>query len=154
MKYEKITKIGIGRTYQRSLHFTKERTARFSDSKSLGGIVWRIENTGVPIYSAGKSEQRTYCYTGKFCCIYCQTATRSDQASQKFCKFQRNVHQQSGQNCAGRFSSKKGPWPKNKGGLKYPIAMTGCGSKSSHRFTIFLSLATITTISPIIFLNH
>jgi hypothetical protein len=32
--------------------------------------------------------------------------------------------------------------------------MTGCGSKSFHRFTIFLSLVTITTISPTIFLNH
>ena len=154
MKNEKITKIGIGRTYQSSLHFAEERNTRFSDCKPFDGIVWRIKNPGVPICSAGKSKQRTHCDSGNFCCIYCQTATQSDQASQNFCKLQRNVNQQSGQNCAGRFSSKKGSWPKNKGKLKYPIAMTGCGSKSLHRFTIFLSLATITTISPIIFLNH
>jgi len=154
MKNEKITKIGIDRAYQSSHHFAEARNTRLSDCKPLGGIVWRIKNPGLPICSAGKSKQRTHCDTGSFCCIYCQTATQSDQSSQKFCKLQRNVHQQSGKNCAGRFSSKEKSWPKIKGGLKYPIAMTGYGSKNLHRFTIFLSLATITTISPIIFLNQ
>jgi hypothetical protein len=32
--------------------------------------------------------------------------------------------------------------------------MTGCGSKSFHRFTIFSSQVFMTTISPIIFLNQ
>lgn len=154
MKYEKITKFGIGRTYQFSFHFIEKRNASFSDCKPLDGNVWRIKDPGVPLCSAGKSKQTAHCDSGDFCCIYCQTAAQSDKTNQKFCKLQRNVNQQSGQNSPGRFSFKKGSWPKNRGRLKYLIAMTGCGSKSFHRFTIFLSLATITTISPTIFLNH
>lgn len=154
MKYEKITKFRIGRTYQSSLHFIDEKIIRFSDYKPLDGKVWRIKDSGVPICSAGKSKQRTYCDSGDFCCIYSQNATQFDQTDQRFRKLQRNVNQQSGQNSPGRFSFKNGSCLKNRGKLKYPIAMIDCGSKSFHRFTIFLFLARISTISPIIFLNH
>jgi hypothetical protein len=153
MKYEKIAQTGIDRTYQSSLHFIEERNTRFSNCESIDGEVWCVKDPGVPICSAGKSKQRTSCDSGNFCCFYCQTAAQSDRPGQKFCKFQRNFDQQSGQNSIGRFSFKKGSWPKNRGKLKYPIAMIDCGSKSFHRYTIFLSLARI-TISPIIILNH
>jgi len=154
MKYEKITKFGIGRTHQSNLYFIEERNARFSNYEPLDGKIWYIKDSGVPICSAGKSKQRSNCDSGDFGCIYSQTATQFDQLGQKFCKLQKNVHQQSGQNSPGRFSFKKGSCPKNRDKLKYPIAMIDCGSKNFHRFTIFLSLETIVTISPIIFLNH
>lgn len=154
MKYEKITKTGIGRTHQSCLHFIEGRNSRFSNCEPIDGKVWCVKDPGVPICSAGKSKQRTNCDSGTFYCFYRQTAAQSNRASQEFCKFQRNVDQQSGQNSVGRFSFKKGLWPKNRGKLKYPIAMIDCGSKSFHRFIIFLSLARITTISPIIFLNQ
>lgn len=153
MKYEEITQTGIGRTNQSSLHFIEGRNTRFSNCELIDGKVWCVKDPGVPICSAGKSKQRTNCDSGNFNCFYSQTATQSDRASQEFCKFQRNVDQQSGQNSTGRFSFKKGSWPKNRGKLKYHIAMIDCGSRSFHRFTIFLSLARI-TISPIIILNH
>ena len=154
MKYEEVAQTGIGRTYQFCLHFIEGRNTRFSNCETIDGKVCCVKDPGVPICSEGKSEQRTNCDSGNFCCFYCQTATQYDKASQKFCKFQRNVYQQCGQNSPGRFSFKKGSCPKNRGRLKYLIAMTGCGSKSFRRFTIFLSLATIATISPTIFLNH
>jgi len=154
MKYEKIAQTGIGRAYQSSLYFIEGRNTRFSDCEPFDGKVWCVKDPGVPICSAGKSKQRTNCDSGTFYCFYRQTAAQSDRASQEFCKFQRNVDQQSGQNSIGRFSFKKGLWPKNRGKLKYPIAMIDCGSKSFRRFTIFLSLARITTIFPIIFLNQ
>jgi len=154
MKYEKITQVRIGRTYQPSLHFIEERNTGFSNYKSINGKVWCVKNPVVPICPAGKSKQRANCHSGNFGCIYCQTATQSDQTSQKFCKYQKSVNKQSGQNGAGRFSSKKRSWPKNRNELKHPIVMIDCGSKSFHRFTIFLFLARITTISPIVFLNQ
>lgn len=154
MKYEKIAQTGIDRTYQFSLHFIEERNARFSNCESIDGKVLCVKDPGVPICSAGESKQRTSCDSGNFYCFYCKTAAQSDQASQKFCKFQKNIDQQSGQNSSGRFSFKKGSWPKNRGKLKFPIAMIDCGSKSFHKFTIFLSLVRITTILPIFILNH
>ena len=153
MKYEEVTQTRIGRTYQFSLHFIEQRNTRFSNCEPVDEKVWCVKDPGVPICSAGKSKQRTNCDSGNFYCFYCQTAAQSDRASQKFCKFQRNFDQQSGQNSPGRFSFKKGSWPKNRGKLKYPIAMIDCGSKSFHRYTIFLSQARITN-SPIIILNH
>ena len=154
MKYEEVAQTGIGRTYQFCLHIIEERNTRFSNCEPIDGKVCCVKDPVVPICSAGKSKQRTNCDSGNFCCFYCQTAAQSDRASQKFCKFQRNVYQHCGQNSPGRFSFKKGSCPKNRGKLKYPIAMIDCGSKNFHRFTIFLSLETIVTISPIIFLNH
>ena len=154
MKYEEISQTGIGRAYQSSLHSIEERHTRFSNCEPIDGKVWCVKDPGVPICSAGKSKQRTNCDSGNFCCFYCQTAAQPDRASQKFCKLQRNVDQQSGQNSIGRFSFKKGSWPKNRDKLKYPIAMIDCGSKSFHRFTIYLSQARITTISSTIILNH
>jgi len=153
MKYEKVTQSGIGRTYQFSLHFIEERNTRFSNCEPVEEKVWCVKDPGVPLCSAGKSKQGTYCNSGTYYCIYCKIATQSDQPDQKFFKFQGNINQQSGQNSPGRFSFKKGSWPKNRGKLRYPIAMIDCGSKSFHRYTIFLSQARITN-SPIIILNH
>ena len=154
MKNEKITQTGIGRTYQSCFHFIEGGNTRFSNCEPIDGKVWCVKDPVVPICSAGKSKQRTDCDSGNFDCIYCQTATQSDQTSQKFCKYQKSVNKQSGKNGAGRFSSKKGSWPKNRDELKHPIVMIDCGSRSFHRFIIFLFLARITTISPIVFLNH
>ena len=154
MKYEKITQAGIDRTYQFSLHFIEERHSRTSHCESIDGKVWCVKDSGVPICSSGESKQRPSCDSGNFYCIYCKTAAQSDRASQKLCKFQRNIDQQSGQKSSGRFSFKKESWPKNRGKLKYPIAMIDCGSKSFHKFTIFLSLVRTITISLIIILNQ
>ena len=153
MKYEEVAQTGIGRTYQFCLHIIEERNTRFSNCEPIDGKVCCVKDPGIPICSAGKSKQRTNCDSGNYYCFYCQTAAQSDQASQKFCKFQKNVDQHSGQHSPGRFSFKKGSWPKNRGKLRYPIAMIDCGSKSFHRFTIFLSLARI-IVCPIIILNH
>jgi len=153
MKNEKIKEFGIGREDQSSLDFIEGRGVRKTDCYSFDVLIWCITNSGVPIYSAGKSKQSSHSYSGNFCCFYCQDAAQHNQANQKFCKLKRDVNQQSSQNCAGGFSGTKGSWPKNKGKLEYPIAMTGCMSKSLHRFTTFLSLSTI-PIPPIIFLNY
>lgn len=154
MKIEEITKIGIGRTYQSSLHFIEERITRFSDCKLFNRKVWCLKDPSVPICTEGKIKQRTYCDSGTFHCIYCKIAAQSDQPGQKFCKFQGNINQQSGQSGAGRLSSQKGSWPKNRGKLKYPIAMTGCGSKSFHRYIISSSQTSIMALFTIIFLNQ
>ena len=153
MKYEEVTQTGIGRTYQFSFHFIEQRKTRFSNCEPVDEKIWSVKDPSVPLCSAGKSKQRTNYDSGNFYCFYCQTTAQSDRTNQNFCTFQRNVDQQSGQNSPGRFSFKKGLWPKNRGKLRYPIAMIDCGSKSFHRYTIFLSQARITK-SPIIILNH
>ncbi len=154
MKNEKITKTGIGRAYKCGLYFIEKRVTRFSDCKSIDEKVWRVKDPGVQICSASKIKQGTYGCSGTYYCIYSQITAQSDQSNQEFCKLQRNVNQQSGQNCTGRFSSKNGSWPKNKGKLKYLTTMTGCGSKSFHKCTITLSQKTTTANSTIIFLNQ
>lgn len=153
MKNEKISKIRIGRTYQSSLYFIEERGARFSNCESIDEKVWSVKDPGIQVCSAGKIKQRAYGCSRDFYCLYSQTAAQSDQPGQKFCKFQGDINQQSGQSGAGRFSSQKRSWPKNRGRLKYPITMTGSGSKSFHRCTISLSQIT-TANSAINFLNQ
>ena len=153
MTNEKIRKFGAGTAYQSSLYFIGGRNTPFSGNRSLNDNVRRIKSPGISLCPAGEREQSTYSSSGNFCCIYCQTATQCDQTGQRVCKFQGYVNRQSCQGSPGRFFSKKRSCPKHKGKLKYPIAMIGYGSKSSHRSTIFSSqIATV--IFQIIFLNH
>src|SRR5262245_23634070 len=137
---EKITEFRISTANQSHLCFVREKDDPLSDLRSADIKIWCFQNTGVPVYSTGKTKQGAHYCSGKFCGIYSQTTGKSDQASQAICTFSRNVHQQSGQNCTGGFFSKKGSWPNKRGKLKYHTTMTGWESKSSLRFTICLSL--------------
>ncbi len=154
MKNEKIKEFGISRAGQFSLHFVEGGSARKSGYYSSDVSISCITNSGVPICSAGQSKHSSHFYSRDFCCFYCKDAAQHYRENQKFCKLKRDDNQQSSQNCAGGFSGTKGSWPKNKGKLKYPIAMTGCVSKSLHRFTTFLSLLMMSMLPPIIFLNY
>ena len=153
MKNEKISKIGIGRTYKSSIHFIEERGTRFSNCGPIDEKVWSVKDPGIQVCSAGKIKQRAYGCSRGYYCLYSQTTAQSDQPGQKFCEFQGDINQQSGQSGAGRFSSSKRSWPKNRGRLKYPIAMTGSGSESFHWCTISWSQIP-TANSAINFLNQ
>ncbi|MCW3109627.1 MAG: hypothetical protein JWQ09_4133 [Segetibacter sp.] len=147
---EKGTKYGTGRTNQSGFYFIKETNSGFSNSEQFGGDVPDIKSAGLSLFEAGKEEQSKDARSGKFYSFYCQITTRRDQKDKSLCGIQGNINKQSGPNSAGRFFSKKGSWPKKRGRLKYHTSMIDCGSKSSHRFTVFSSLTMIQTASVII----
>jgi hypothetical protein len=146
----KGTESGTGRTHQSGFYFIKETNSGFSDSEQFGRDVQHIKSAGLSLFEAGKEEQSKDTRSGKLYSFYCQITTRRRQKDKNLCGIQGNVNKQSGPNSAGRFFSKKGSWPKKRGRLKYRTSMIDCGSKSSHRLTVFLSLIMIQTASVII----
>lgn len=143
----KGTEYASGRTHQSGIYFIKETNSGFSNSKQFGRDVQHIKSAGLSLLEAGKEEQSKDAGSGKFYSFYGQITTRRDQKDKSLWGIQGNVNKQSGPNSAGRFFSKNGSWPKKRGRLKYHTSMIDCGSKSSHRFTIFLSLIMIQTAS-------
>lgn len=139
MKNGKITEYGTGKTYQPGLCFIEERATTIPGDRTLDEAVWCVSNTGVPLCSASQTDQWEIGYTASLCCIYCQNTFQSERPDKKVCKCSKDNYQQSSQCGAGRFFSKERSCPKKRDKLKYHSPTIGCGSKSSLRFTIFLS---------------
>ena len=134
----KSTELGAGQTYQWGIYFASKREAATSDCRAVDEEVWSVSDTGISLYTVGKRDQRENGDTGKFCGIYRQAATYTDQADKETIGVQRAIDQQSGPYCAGRIFSKEGSCQKRRNKLRYHLPMIVCGSKSSRRFTISL----------------
>ena len=139
MKNEKITEFGISRENQSGACLVGATETAYTYYRAVNGDVWCISNTGLSLCSTGQREQRADCHSGEFSGFYSKTATQSDWSCKGICGLTGNFDQQSSQGGVGRVFSKKTPWPKRRGSLKYRSPMTASGGKSSHRFTISLS---------------
>ena len=139
MTNEKIAELGVSQTHQRSVYFIAKGKASAADSRVVDAEIWCITDTGLSLYPTGNGDQRKNDYTGEFCSLYSQVAANADQADKETVKIQAAFDQQSGTYCAGRIFSKEGSCQKRTNKLRCHLAMTDCGSKSSRRFTIFLS---------------
>ncbi len=146
----KIKEFRICKAYQRGFYIIRQRDDSRSNSKQFSREVWYIKDSGLPLFATGKETSAKASCSGKFCCLYNQVTPQPDRKGKNFCRYKGNDNEQSGQGGAGGFFSNKGSCPKKRGKLRYHSPMTGCGSKSSHRFTIFLSLITIQIPSLII----
>ncbi len=149
MANEKIAEPGVGQTYQPYVYFAAKGKTSAADSSAIDAAIWCLSNTGVSLYRAGKSDHRENGDTGKFCSVYRQAATYTDQTDKETLGIQRVIDQQSGPYCAGRIFSKEGSCQKRRNKLRYHLPMIVCGSKSSRRFTISLFQPT----SPLFSLN-
>lgn len=148
MKNGSVTEYGTGKTYQPGLCFIEERATTVPGDSTLDDAVWCVANTGVSLCSASQSDQWEIGHTGSICCIYCQNTTQPEHADKEICKQSKHDYQQSSQWSAGRIFSKERSCPKKSGKLKYHSPTIGCGSKSSHRFTIFSSQPIIKLSQP------
>ena len=145
---EKITEFGAGRAHQSGTYLISAGETAFRHCRAINGDVWRITDTGLPLCAAGQRERGQDSHTGEFCGLYSKTVTQSDCSGKGFCYFTENHDQQSSQGGTGGVFSQKTPWPKRSRSLKYRSPMTACGSKSSHRFTIFSSPASRKSFPP------
>jgi len=134
----KIAQLGVGQTHQSYIYFAAKGQVPAADSRTVDAEIWSVTNPGLPLYPISKGDQREDGDTGKFCSVYCKTATYTDQADKETIRIQRAIDQQSGPYCAGRVFSEEGSCQKRRNKLRYHLPMTGCGSKSSRRFIIFL----------------
>lgn len=134
----KIAELGVGQTHQSYVYFAAKGQVPAADSRTVDAEIWSVTNPGLSLYPISKGDQREDGDTGKFCSVYCKTATYTDQADKETIRIQRAIDQQSGPYCAGRVFSKEGSCQKRRNKLRYHLPMTGCGSKSSRRFIIFL----------------
>ena len=134
----KSTELGISQAYQPGIYFAAKGKTSAADSRAIDAEIWGFSNTGIPLYAVGKRDQRENGGTGKFCGVYRQVATYTDQADKEIIGVQRAIDQQSGPYCAGRIFSKEGSCQKRRNKLRYHLPMIVCGSKSSRRFTISL----------------
>ena len=134
----KSTELGISQAYQPGIYFAAKGKTSAADSGTIDAEVRGLSNTGVSIYTVGKRDQPENGDTGKFCGVYCQAATYTDQADKETIGVQRAIDQRSGPYCAGRIFSKEGSCQKRRNKLRYHLPMIVCGSKSSRRFTISL----------------
>jgi hypothetical protein len=149
-----ITKHGTGKTHQPGLRFFAKRKIFISSGRTVDEDLPGVPDTGLSVCSSGQRAQVRNDYPGSLSSIYFEDSSNLDCQDKKVCKFYRNVYQQSGQCCAGRIFSKDRSWPKERGKLKYHFPTTGCGSKNSLRFTIYLfqqitRLFQLTTAVPI-----
>ena len=138
----KITELRIGQTDQPGIYYASEGQTSAADSRAVDGALWSISNPGLPLYTIGQRDQRKNGDTGKFCGVYGQAATYSDQTNKAIVGIERAVDQQSGSYCAGRIFSQKGSCQKRRNKLRCHQSMIDYGSKSSLRYTISLSQPT------------
>jgi hypothetical protein len=138
----KITELRIGQTDQPGIYNASEGQASAADSRAVDGALWSISHPGLPLYTIGQRDQRKNGDTGKFCGVYRQAATYSDQTDKGIVGIERAFDQQSGPYCAGRILSQKGSCQKRRSKLRYHQSMIDYGSKSSLRYTISLSQPT------------
>lgn len=150
----KISEFGIITTNQLCFFFIKRRNFSFPNINSFVPYVWHIKSSGISLFTTGKTAEGKYSHCGRYCGVYSKIDTHSYQKDQNICSFLWNVYQQSRQNGAGRIFSKKRSWRKKRDKLSFLITMIGCGSKSSLRLTIFLSLKTMTYILMRLHLNN
>jgi hypothetical protein len=139
MKNGKITELRIGQTYQRGVRFIAKGNASATDRRAVEAEIWCVTDTGLSLYPTGKGDQRKDGHTGEFCSLHRQVTTNADQAHKEAIEIPEALDQQSGPYCAGRIFSKEGSCQKRTNKLRYHLATTGCGSKSSRKFTISLS---------------
>lgn len=132
---EKIAEFGISRTDQPGLCFI-ERIQTAGGSGIINKKVWSVPDTGVSLYSIGQGTDRKDDHTGKFGGIYCEITLRLNQPGKGVGRSSGSYHQQSDKAGAGRIFGEAGRWQKRSDNLRYPVSMTGYGSKSSHRPTI------------------
>ena len=138
----KITELGIGQTDQSCLHDAAKGHCSTANRREVDSEVWGIADTGLSLCKPGKSDQRENGDPGKFCSIYRQTTTLTDQAHQEVIRCSGSDDQQSGPYCAGRIFSKAGSCQERRNKLRYPLSMTVCGSRNSLRSTISLYRST------------
>ncbi|WP_315819397.1 reverse transcriptase domain-containing protein [Paraflavitalea speifideaquila] len=132
----KITEFGISQTHQPGFCSAAKGQTSAADCRAVDAEVWGISNPGLSLYPISQGNQRKDVDTGKFCRVYRQVATYTDQADKEAIGIQRVIDQQGGPYCAGRIFSKVGSCPKRRNKLRYHLPMTGCGSKSSRRYII------------------
>jgi len=132
----KVAELGVSQTHQPGVYYAAEGQTPAADSKSVDAEIWSIANPGLSLYPISQRDQRKNGDTGKFCGVYRQAATHTDQADKEIIGIQRAIDQQSGPYCAGRIFSKEGSCQKRRNKLRYHLPMIVCGSKSSRRSTI------------------
>jgi hypothetical protein len=145
---EKITEFGIGGKNQSGPRLIGIGEIAFRHCRAINGNVWGVSDTGLSLCSAGQRKQTEDRHSGNLCGFYSKTVTQSDWSGKEVCYFTENHDQQSSQGGTGRVFSQKTPWPKRRSKLRYPIPMTACGSKNSHRFTISLSPSSQVSFPP------
>ena len=91
---EKITANGIGTKGQSCLYVIKKGHTAFGDFGSFNKTVWRIQNTSVPVYSAGKSWPRPDAYSGAIGSLYGKTGTPPDKTGESSSIFDEFINQQ------------------------------------------------------------
>lgn len=134
----KITELGISKADQPGLCFIKRRQTSARGSGIFNEKVWSVPDTGVSICSAGQGTLRKDDNTGKFSGVYREITLQPNQAGKGVGSNSWPNHQQRDEASAGGISSEAGKWQKRSNNLSYPLSMTGCGSKNSHRCTISL----------------
>ena len=154
MVNEKITEFGVSRKDQPGTYLVGTGETAFRHCSAINGYVWRITDTGLSLCSASQGECGENRYPGNLCGLYSKTVTQSDWWGKEICYLTENHDQQSSQGGTGRVFSKDAPWPKRRNKLRYPIPMTACGSKNSHRFTISSSQTSLASFPSQILLLH
>src|SRR5215204_296961 len=134
----KIAKLRVGQTHQLCVYYAAEGQTPAAGGKSDDAEIWSIASPGLSLYPISQRDQQKDGDTGKFCSVYREAATYTDQADKEIIGIQRAIDQQSGPYCAGRIFSKEGSCQKRRNKLRYHLPMTVCGRKSSRRSTISL----------------
>lgn len=140
MKYEKITKYGIGPADQLCLYFVKKRHSFFGNFRISEKAIWGIQNTGISVHTLSQGEPETHPNSRNICGFYRKTGPRPYQTHKSNCIVKGSIDQHRSKNSTGGVFIKTRPWRKKREELKYPVLMTGFVSKNSHRFTVSLSL--------------
>lgn len=139
---EKITEFRVGRKDQSGTNPIAATKAAYKHCRAVDGNLWGITSTSLSLCSASQREQISDSHSGKFNGFYSKATTESDRSGKTICSFTGYFDQQNSPGGVGRVLSKKTAlWSKRRRSLKYRSPMTACGSKSLHRFTIFLFLA-------------
>jgi len=140
MIYAKITKHGTGTTDQPCFYLIKRRSVIIGSFGFADKAIWCVQSSGISLRAAGQKEPAFHSGSRTISGLYGKTGPKSYQRDKSSSLIYGVIDQHSSKNGTGRVFIKTRPWRKKRDELNYPALMTGFASKSSHRFTVFLSL--------------
>ena len=139
MIHEEIKKYGISTTDQPCFYHVEKRVVIVGNFRCLGQTIWCIQDTGLSLCTAGQKEPGPHPGSRTPRGLHGKTWSEPDQGDKSSSLIDGVINQCSSKHSTGRVFIKTRPWRKKRDALNYPVRMTGLGSKSSHRFTVFLS---------------
>jgi len=135
MTYGKIIETGTGPAHQYCVGIDKERRIFIKGNDGIGGAIWHLQTTGLPLCPRSGTDWKGDSHTGFKDCLYGEAIQESDRGASKICKEHRaKLERDSDPSAGSLFTKRSEAWVRGENAQErssWNTAMTGCHRKRS-----------------------